>query len=435
MVPLPNPAPLPVQQQAGAAAKAQPTPGFVAAPISEWGKPKEVPTDTPPAAAAGQASQSGTGAVDTPAPNPGFFTEDELGAEIAAITKSLVQRVMPAAAGVAAVAADALAAGAATAAAEAAAGPKAADAKQAPLASPRVPAQQPQAQSAAPAKPRQASNASGSKKLCLVAAGVTLPHIEKTATGGEDAFFTSSAGCGALGVADGVGGWAEQDVDPSRYSRDIMLTVARGFEAKAGKAGVRELLADAQLAVPHPGSCTACVALLDSSGTLTVANLGDSGARVIRHGAVAMATKSQKHQFNMPYQMASPDFLPDTDTAADALIYQFQLEVGDIVVLASDGLYDNMWDEQLVAIIASASAAAGAGTGSHNGMASSPAAMQQVAAAVANVAFRNAQDASFRSPWSVELANQPSASWLARMFPRGGKVDDITVVVAVVLPA
>ena len=87
-------------------------------------------------------------------------------------------------------------------------------------------------------------------------------------------------------------------------------------------AGVRELLADAQLAVPHPGSCTACVALLNASGTLTVANLGDSGARVIRRGVVAMATTCQKHQFNMPYQMASPDFLPDTDTAADALIYQ-----------------------------------------------------------------------------------------------------------------
>lgn len=57
------------------------------------------------------------------------------------------------------------------------------------------------------------------------------------ATGGEDAFFVSNAGCGALGVADGVGGWADQDVDPRHYSRDLMAAVARGFEAKAGLAG------------------------------------------------------------------------------------------------------------------------------------------------------------------------------------------------------
>ena len=50
-------------------------------------------------------------------------------------------------------------------------------------------------------------------------AGIVLPHPDKTETGGEDAFFVSSHGRGAFGVADGVGGWNLEGVDPSRYSR------------------------------------------------------------------------------------------------------------------------------------------------------------------------------------------------------------------------
>lgn len=50
-------------------------------------------------------------------------------------------------------------------------------------------------------------------------AGVVLPHPDKAETGGEDAFFVSSHGRGAFGVADGVGGWNLEGVDPSRYSR------------------------------------------------------------------------------------------------------------------------------------------------------------------------------------------------------------------------
>lgn len=49
------------------------------------------------------------------------------------------------------------------------------------------------------------------------------------------------------------------------------------------------------------------------------------------------------------------------------------------------------------------------------------------------MAFRSAQDPGVRSPWAVEVANQPSTGWMARMFPRGGKMDDITVLVAFVV--
>ena len=53
----------------------------------------------------------------------------------------------------------------------------------------------------------------------LGVAGAVLPHPDKVETGGEDAFFVSTHGQGAFGVADGVGGWNLEGVDPSRYSR------------------------------------------------------------------------------------------------------------------------------------------------------------------------------------------------------------------------
>lgn len=43
-----------------------------------------------------------------------------------------------------------------------------------------------------------------------------IPHPEKAHKGGEDAFFDSEK---MLVISDGVGGWNEQGIDPSKYSK------------------------------------------------------------------------------------------------------------------------------------------------------------------------------------------------------------------------
>ncbi len=50
-----------------------------------------------------------------------------------------------------------------------------------------------------------------------------LPHIDKVDKGGEDACFVSTAGNGALGVADGVAGWAEDGIDPAECADMRMM--------------------------------------------------------------------------------------------------------------------------------------------------------------------------------------------------------------------
>lgn len=45
-----------------------------------------------------------------------------------------------------------------------------------------------------------------------------LPHMQKRHKGGEDAAVLTET---VLAVADGVGGWAENGVDPANYSRRL----------------------------------------------------------------------------------------------------------------------------------------------------------------------------------------------------------------------
>ena len=58
-------------------------------------------------------------------------------------------------------------------------------------------------------------------RLLLTAGACVIPHPDKMEKGGEDAFFISERGY-CLGVADGVGGWAEIGVDPGLYSKELM---------------------------------------------------------------------------------------------------------------------------------------------------------------------------------------------------------------------
>ena len=53
-----------------------------------------------------------------------------------------------------------------------------------------------------------------------------IPHYSKKETGGEDAWIAQS---NLLVVADGVGGWAKQGVDPGLFSRELCRHINRIF--------------------------------------------------------------------------------------------------------------------------------------------------------------------------------------------------------------
>ena len=54
----------------------------------------------------------------------------------------------------------------------------------------------------------------------------SIPHPEKAYKGGEDASTTEEL---MISVADGVGGWASQGVDPAKNSNELMRNVNQSY--------------------------------------------------------------------------------------------------------------------------------------------------------------------------------------------------------------
>jgi hypothetical protein len=79
--------------------------------------------------------------------------------------------------------------------------------------------------------------------------------------------------------------------------------------------------------------------------------VGDCGVRIVRRGSIVFETAPQQHDFNLPYQLSHPRMFPQTDTADDADMYAPHVQRGDIVLLGSDGLLDNVWDEELARVV------------------------------------------------------------------------------------
>ncbi|KAG1782482.1 phosphatase 2C-like domain-containing protein [Suillus placidus] len=205
---------------------------------------------------------------------------------------------------------------------------------------------------------------------------------------GEDFFFVTEVCPGrssshgvSFGVADGVGGWVDSGVDPSLFAQTLMYHAHRysrhgwagepeidptqeyeererveGWELTPSKClecayhGVlRERLVSA-------GSSTACVISLNaSSGVLRAANLGDSGFLIIRSSSAIYRQPPQTHFFNCPYQLTKfpSNMVPSThfaDQPNRAAQYETKLRDGDIIIAFTDGLSDNVFTPDIVAI-------------------------------------------------------------------------------------
>lgn len=161
----------------------------------------------------------------------------------------------------------------------------------------------------------------------------------------------------AIAVADGVGGWSNNpEANPALYSslmtRYIYQELARLEElpvddpenVKFSPIKVIQNAYDKIYGVI--GSCTILLAALRGE-FLKIANLGDGGLLIVRNGKVSYRTKEQQHSFNFPFQLG-----PNSqNTPKDACLEEFQVHEGDILVMASDGLFDNLFDSQIIEIL------------------------------------------------------------------------------------
>ena len=258
----------------------------------------------------------------------------------------------------------------------------------------------------------------------MVAGAQCVPHPDK-GDNGEDAFFVTP---GAVGVADGVGGWAAHGVDSGMYARELMLA-AREYSAPRQEAGEDVQPLDIlQASYAHVsrrrdlGSATACIVSIVGSGAsarVETANLGDSGLMHLRKSVagweVVARSTEQQHTFNCPIQLGSES----ADVPSDAQLMSHAVYDGDFLICGTDGIFDNLFDDELVELVAEASEAHAQAGGGNGGLFDADA----LCAMIVRVATVVANDVQVVTPFSENAATYGYDAL-------GGKLDDMTVVCA-----
>ncbi|KAH7086707.1 phosphatase 2C-like domain-containing protein [Paraphoma chrysanthemicola] len=294
----------------------------------------------------------------------------------------------------------------------------------------------------------------------------------RRAKSGQDAFFFSQIGntnAAAFGVADGVGGWVESGLDPADFSHGLceyMTCAARSWPQGSNTTSLhpKDLLQVAYDEVTEDdsiegGGSTACLAVAEPDGNVEVANLGDSGFMHLGGNAVRHFTQPQTHAFNTPYQLSkTPQRMlvqmavfggPTTlsDLPKESSVTHHKVRHGDVLVFATDGVWDNLSPQDALGIVSRQMVDLGAWV-ERNGaievgqdlaklvqaglakQAGKSSLQAKVAVAIAKEAKETGLNTRRDGPFAKEVQKAyPGENW------HGGKPDDIAAVVAIVLEA
>lgn len=242
---------------------------------------------------------------------------------------------------------------------------------------------------------------------------------------GEDSWFkASTTNADVLGVADGVGGWRSYGIDPGEFSSFLMKTCERLVHCvNFNPQRPVNLLAYSYCELmeqkkPILGSSTACVLVLNrENSTVYTANIGDSGFMVVRQGVIVHKSEEQQHYFNTPFQLSLPppghgqNVLSDSPDSADTL--SFPVREGDVILVATDGVFDNVPEKLLLDMLKDVEGI------------TDPIKLQMAANSLAFMARSLSFDSEFMSPFAINARRN-------NIHATGGKPDDITVVLATV---
>jgi len=310
----------------------------------------------------------------------------------------------------------------------------------------------------------------GQKKILVFrSSGAMIPKQQSQMKGGEDAFFMSRLGgdegvgdtsllmkhsadgynkasregviianleaATVIGVADGVGSWSQYRIDPGQYSKQLMMNTARAAleisKKRASQGSAAELLEKGHAMTKLKGSTTTTIACL-SGNTLSAATIGDTAFVLLRNGKIFYRSPTQEYEFDTPYQLADTEISDGYGVFSepeDALLYSVRdIRPGDVLVMASDGLFDNLQEYEIEQIV-SEKMAQGAGA-------------ESIARELMERARAHSLDPNYVSPWAQEKGQSESGFiggtlrkiGIKAVFGdgyRGGKPDDISVVAGI----
>ncbi|XP_075672435.1 uncharacterized protein LOC142641986 isoform X1 [Castanea sativa] len=242
--------------------------------------------------------------------------------------------------------------------------------------------------------------------LILYSGAALLPHPSKALTGGEDAYFV--AGQNWLGVADGVGQWSLEGINAGRYAQELLENCEKIVldSESVSMTKPEEVLVRSAAESQSPGSSTVLVAYFDGQ-VLHVANIGDSGFIAIRNGAVFNRSSAMVHGFNFPLQIERDD-----DPTEFIEGYKIDLDEGDVIVTATDGLFDNLYEKEIASAVSN--------------LLQASLKPQDIAEYLAMRAQEVGRSACVRTPFA------DAAQAAGYVGYTGGKLDDVTVIVSLV---
>mmetsp|Transcript_6329 Transcript_6329/g.13093 ORF Transcript_6329/g.13093 Transcript_6329/m.13093 type:complete len:529 (+) Transcript_6329:224-1810(+) len=234
-----------------------------------------------------------------------------------------------------------------------------------------------------------------------------LPHPAKVRWGGEDATFVKGR---TFGVFDGVSGAEKLDGVPL-YSR----TLASEMRKMCGTSGetVQDMTTYLTSAASYAdgaatGASTAVVASIGENGFLQALNVGDSCCMVVRDGKVTAKTREISHYWECPYQLSEDS----PDQPKDGTKLNVELIAGDLIIMGSDGVFDNVDDDSLLDLVGKSSV-----------IKPTP-----LAKRICDLSRKVSLDKTSVTPYSKQAQRRGDADYRDGL---GGKVDDVSCVVVV----
>lgn len=260
-----------------------------------------------------------------------------------------------------------------------------------------------------------------------------------TSKDGEDAFFIRGP---AVGIADGVGDLERFIGHSSRAFAEQLMQGCEGHvtsecdvhdkndQCSPPSKTAMEIFKKGYATVNCHGATTALVTVLDSNQRrLGIASLGDSGLMILRRRGgsqvesgepqlnIIFKTPAQQHAFNFPFQLcrAPPQMKAkmkkQPDQPHDAAVFDVDVEEGDLVLVYTDGISDNLTDNEILKHL----------NGLPENVIRDP---NQTARILVSAAYERSCDDEAETPFTMEAR---LAGWHQC---RGGKQDDMTCVAA-----
>jgi len=276
-----------------------------------------------------------------------------------------------------------------------------------------------------------------------------------------------------LGLCDGVSQVSHHGISPDEFPKELIRNVRDGIAEREAKVmnerAVRSwpsaatssqpdgswlagIIEDAYKETEAFGATTLLMAVIEETNRLMVANLGDCTGLLLRREPsqpsklrIVYKTEAQRYDQNRPYQAIRLNGVPEEEISnlilSKTRVEYLPAQHGDLIVLGTDGVFDNLHDEDVTRIIEQTCVWSPPQQGFGPGV------MQQRVTVPSHLPpsvaqLENAADAIVGEALSCVCVGQvdPATGGMkwppgARQTPSGlgGKADDTTVIVGVVV--